>query len=313
MTDLLDRLRLEMTTKGCALRMVSAARIAELEQETAELYARDLINPLLHEKYLQDGYDFGVLRRSPEISSLVIAAAPSRQGQLVFQLDGQSHVFPMPPIIADRMEILRTVKSISADVFAAAGYCTFPVVLPKKSLAAHSGLGKYGRNNLIYIPGLGSFHRLTVFATDYQPEKGDNPEYDTWQAPQMAESCQTCTACRRACPTGAISDERFLLHTERCLGLYNEKPGDFPTWVDPAGHNCVVGCLACQTACPQNRGLTGPVDDLGDFTEEETQLLLSEAPLDHLSTEMKTKLARAGLVNYYSVLARNLRVLLAQH
>lgn len=70
MTDLLDRLRLEMTAKGYALRMVSGARIAELEQETAGLYAKNLIAPLLHDKYLKDGYDFGVLRRSPLARSL---------------------------------------------------------------------------------------------------------------------------------------------------------------------------------------------------------------------------------------------------
>ena len=40
-------------------------------------------------------------------------------------------------------------------------------ILPMKLLAVRSGLAKYGKNNICYINGIGSFTRLEAFYTDY--------------------------------------------------------------------------------------------------------------------------------------------------
>jgi len=67
--------------------------------------------------------------------------------------------------------------------------------------------------------------------------------YQYYGVPQeVYERCQTCQACLRACPTGAIAVERFLVRAERCVTFRNEKPGSvpFPAWVNPTWQNCLA-------------------------------------------------------------------------
>ena len=45
------------------------------------------------------------------------------------------------------------------------------------------------------------------------------------------------------CPTKAIRQDRFLISAEQCLTFFNEKPDDFPEWVNPVWHNCLIGCM----------------------------------------------------------------------
>jgi epoxyqueuosine reductase len=128
----------------------------------------------------------------------------------------------------------------------------------------------------------------------------------------MMEACQKCQACQRACPTGAINTDRFLLHAERCLTFRNEKPGEvpFPDWVVPSWHNCLVGCMHCQRVCPENKELRDTV--VGDyvFSEEETRLLLERVPQEHLPSETLTRLEQLDLIELLDIIPRNLSALL---
>jgi epoxyqueuosine reductase len=181
-----------------------------------------------------------------------------------------------------------------------------PAVLPEKLLVVRSGLGAYGRNNVSYVPGLGSFYRPIVLYSD-----APCPE-DQWHDLQMLERCQSCVACRRACPTGAITAGRFVLRAGRCLTLHNERATEvpFPAWIDPAAHNCLVGCLHCQRVCPENREIWSRVVDGATFTEEETALLREGVPLDQLPATTLDKLQQSGLVDLWQTLPRNLSALL---
>jgi len=91
-----------------------------------------------------------------------------------------------------------------------------------KFLAVRSGLARYGRNNITYVDGMGSLYRLSAFLSDL-PYSGD-----CWTEPQMHDRCDDCSACIRACPTDAIPQHRFLLHSERCITFHNETRGPFP-------------------------------------------------------------------------------------
>ena len=128
----------------------------------------------------------------------------------------------------------------------------------------------------------------------------------------MMERCQTCQACLRNCPTGAITGERFLLHAERCITFHNEEPGDvpFPAWMDPSWHNCLVGCLHCQSICPENKDVLAWIEDGAEFTAHETALLLDGVSLDRLPATTAEKLQHWDLVDLVDVLPRNLKVLL---
>ena len=101
-------------------------------------------------------------------------------------------------------------------------------VLPYKRLAVQSGLAKYGRNNIAYVDGMGSWCKFISFLTNIPSDS------NSWrEQPVMADMCENCDFCINSCPTGAITKDRFLLLREKCIG---------------GG-----GCSACQDICPMNR------------------------------------------------------------
>lgn len=178
---------------------------------------------------------------------------------------------------------------------------------PVKAVAARLGLVRYGRNNVTYTPGLGSYVQICCFLTDAALPTTDR----TVHAPALLDECTSCGICASACPTGAIDGERVLLHAERCLTCLNENTGAWPSWLPAAAHHCLLGCLYCQQACPVN----GPLEvvDTGlEFSEEESRSLLvaGEGGSGRAETGIRFKLAWLGQPYAEPVLGRNLRALL---
>lgn len=180
---------------------------------------------------------------------------------------------------------------------------------PLKSVAVRLGLAAFGRNNITYVPGFGSYHQLVGCATD--AELGPAPTARR-SGPELCAECEKCTACRRGCPTGAIGEDRILLHAERCLTYFNEFPGPWPVWLQAEVHHCLVGCLVCQQVCPQNAGLLRFETLPEVIPADETARILRGAADDYLQWErVKARLEATGLVGYETVISRNLRALRA--
>jgi epoxyqueuosine reductase len=167
-----------------------------------------------------------------------------------------------------------------------------------------SGLASYGRNNITYVEGWGSYVRLTGFYSDLPCERRE------WREPAAMKACEHCRACVNACPSGAIGEGRFLLEAERCITLYNEEAPDFPAWIDREWHNSLIGCMICQDVCPANSANVDWLEGDIEFSEEETALILKGGPPEGLPRELVMKLEAADLLVAYEVLPRNLRVLL---
>jgi epoxyqueuosine reductase len=151
---------------------------------------------------------------------------------------------------------------------------------------------------------MGSYHRLTVFATDL-PCK-----YDPWQNLQILERCSKCKACLHNCPTGAISGDNFLIKAERCLTLFNERLAPFPNWIDPKSHNSVIGCMRCQITCPENKEYKSVLVKENFFSETETNLILKGSPFEELPEVLQLKINNLSLKRYYKHLSRNIKVLI---
>ncbi len=209
--------------------------------------------------------------------------------------------------VAESRDVSREeMQACLTDFLSERGYQVRRAYLPDKMLVARSGLARYGKNNITYIPESGSFHRPAAFYSDLPAPGLPLGEH------QMLDMCRNCVACARACPTGAIAQDRFLLRAERCITFLNELPGEFPGWVDPAWHNCVNGCMRCQLACPADRGVWDWAEERDGFDEEETGLILEGAVLDDLPPETRAKLGRLHLDHHIDVLPRNLGVLVLQ-
>lgn len=124
------------------------------------------------------------------------------------------------------------------------------------------------------------------------------------------ERCKTCSICLKMCPTGAISSDRILLKAERCLTFFSEWPAEFPDWLDPSWHHCLVGCLLCQKMCPVDIGLMENIADGCTFSSVETDLILKDIPVRHIPKKTKEKLDELGILEYVGLLGRNLQALI---
>jgi epoxyqueuosine reductase len=175
--------------------------------------------------------------------------------------------------------------------------------LPLKRLAARSGLAAYGKNNIVYVKGMGSFHSLAAYFSDMPCD--DAP----WVDLRPAELCEGCALCADACPTGAIMKGRFLIDNERCLSRFNEGPGAFPDWIPICAHHCLYDCLRCQLSCPMNAEYAGAAIGPIRFDADETEMILRDCPFEDLTLELKRKSLALDLHKWPEGLARNLRVL----
>lgn len=236
--------------------------------------------------------------------SVFVVATRDPQMRFTFTWHKKRAQFLVPPTYLHWRRTDKKVEAALTEILKPKGYGVVPAAVPKKLLAVRSGLAEYGKNNITYVDGLGSFHRLVAFFSDL-PCTGDD-----WLEARMMERCQTCSACIHACPSGAITTERFLLRAERCIVFHNEGDDPFPAWLDPSWHNCLVGCLHCQRVCPEDKDFLGWIEEGAEFSEEETRLLLEGTPLEGLPPETAKKLKQSDLVELLEVLPRNLRVLL---
>lgn len=287
-------------------RIVSIQHLGNLQEEIEEWRKSGSLSEDLYRKYFAS-MDFRVPNDFPEASSLITVAVPRPQTQAVFALNDELSEFIIPPTYFHYQEIPRRVEAVLSEILNQKGYRVARARLPEKLLAMHSGLGSYGKNNICYVPEMGSFLQLVSFYSDLPVQENN------WQESQMMERCQKCSACIHVCPTGAITTERFLIHAERCLTFFNENPGDFPEWIGRSWHNCLIGCMLCQKMCPQNKSFLSWIGEKEEFSQEETILLLKGSSLDNMPPVTVEKLQRLDLVSTdadLNILSRNLRVLL---
>ncbi|MBY9006999.1 MAG: epoxyqueuosine reductase [Candidatus Lokiarchaeota archaeon] len=290
----------KLNTENFQVQIVSANHIKKLEEEIRKLYEHSLINNKIYDFYLKEDHDFSLLNNYPEIKSLIIVASPCYQTKLIFYHKETEYSILLPSNLYMEEKSRRKARTILKRMLEFNGYKIKDAFLPEKLIAVHSGLGLYGKNNLCYINGIGSFHSLALFCSDFECDN------DSWQEIDHLKTCGSCKACLKACPTQAIDEKRFILHAEKCLAFFNENQGMFPEWIDPSSHTCLVGCLKCQLVCPHNRAYINQYDNKVLFSQEETTLLLDGTPLDKLPLQLFEKVKNYGLEKYHVSLSRNL-------
>jgi len=269
-----------------------AGRLAHGELDAA--FFRDELDPLTGGE-LPEG-----------VATVVVVAKPAPAHLVHFRLDGRTVDALLPPTY---VRYRATFEDVRQDLARAGlpGARVEHLGWPVKAVAARLGLVRYGRNNVTYAPGLGSYLQLCGFLTDAEFSAAGRCD----AAPALLDECATCTACVSACPVFAIDEERVLLHGERCLTHLNESPGPWPAGLPASAHNCLLGCLLCQRACPVN-GELEVVDTGVEFSEAETRALLRDgaASEGRGETGVRFKLAWLGQPYAEPVLGRNLRALL---
>ncbi|PCF97177.1 tRNA epoxyqueuosine(34) reductase QueG [Vreelandella nigrificans] len=184
-----------------------------------------------------------------EVESAKVLGQPQRAYVSRYALGRDYH-----KLIRKRLALL--AKKIEQEV-GKIGYRAFVDSAPvmERALAQKAGLGWFGKNAMLLNPKAGSLFFLGELYTDL-PLPIDPPFEH--------EHCGSCSACRTACPTGAIVDDK-VVDSRKCISyLTIELHGAIPIEFRRPMGNRVYGCDDCQLVCPFTRFTRTTQED--DFT-----------------------------------------------
>jgi epoxyqueuosine reductase len=147
----------------------------------------------------------------------------------------------------DHYAELRVALGVIADRLAGAGWRARVLAddnaLVDREAAYRAGLGWYGKNSNLLLPGAGSWFVLGSVVTDAPLATAAEP---------VADGCGACTRCLAACPTAAIVAPG-VVDARRCLAWLLQATGPFPLEFRDALGDRIYGCDDCQEVCPPNR------------------------------------------------------------
>ena len=168
---------------------------------------------------------------------------------------------------------------------------TARVVLDDNALvdraAAHrAGLGWYGKNANVLVPGIGSWVVLGSVLTDAPLPVATAVEPD---------GCGPCRRCLDHCPTGAIVAPG-VVDARRCLAWLVQAGGVFPAEHRVALGDRLYGCDDCQEVCPPSgRAADEPSIDVGSAAiGPSVEIGHRVDVLDLLAADDDTLMARFG-------------------
>lgn len=186
----------------------------------------------------------------------------------------------------DHYADLRAALEQTGEVLRTAGYRTVVKAddnaLVDRNVAWRAGLGWYGKNANLLIPGIGSWVVLGAIVTD--APLAPNPE-------PLADACGTCRRCFDGCPTGAIVAPG-IVDAGRCLAWLVQGPDPIPVEFREALGDRLYGCDDCQDVCPPARFDDGPAAELDSEPSVDLHWLLRAG-----DAELLERLGRFYLAN----------------
>jgi epoxyqueuosine reductase len=140
-------------------------------------------------------------------------------------------------------ELRRGLRVVAAEI-EAAGHRALVFAddnsLVDRAIAHRAGLGWFGKNTNLLVPGSGSYFVLgSIITTAHYPQ----------DASPVSDGCGTCVRCLDGCPTAAIVAPG-VIDGARCLSWVLQKPGPIPVEFREAVHDRIYGCDDCQDVCP---------------------------------------------------------------
>ncbi len=149
----------------------------------------------------------------------------------------------------DHYDDLRQMLDVVAELLRAEGWTARVHLddnnLVDRNVAYRAGIGWYGKNANLLLPGEGSWFVLGSVLTDAPLEPAERP---------LDDGCGPCRRCLDDCPTDAIVAPG-VVDARRCLAWIVQGPGPIPREFREAMGDRLYGCDDCQEVCPPNRGL----------------------------------------------------------
>jgi len=211
--EITDRLYATLRRHGFKSTIVSSSHVMELRRAIRNSRESGLIPEAVYRQYASY-FDRMLTQDASWARSIIVVAIPRPVLEVGFTVDGRRRTALIPPTYEHSID--KVVAAAIESKLTPRGYRALWAMVPVKLLAVRSGLARYGKNNIAYVEGMGSFLRFNAFYSDLPPVS------DTWREPQVLDECTNCSACIKKCPTGAIDPDRFQLRVERCLTFHNE-------------------------------------------------------------------------------------------
>lgn len=118
--------------------------------------------------------------------------------------------------------------------------------LPERYIAALSGIGIIGKNNLLITEKYGSYVFLGEIITDLDMGAEDKTSFSEIL---KFKKCGDCEACYFECPTKSIN--KNVKNPNICLSYLTQKK-QLEEWEISALNGRLFGCDSCQLKCPLN-------------------------------------------------------------
>ncbi|MCE9622162.1 MAG: tRNA epoxyqueuosine(34) reductase QueG [Actinomycetia bacterium] len=181
-------------------------------------------------------------RAVPGAQSVFVAASPYLLADVPRPQGPQARVarYAWVDHYAPLRRALRTVaRRLRADGYRAVAFVDDNSLVDRE-VAHLAGIGWFGKNANLLLPGAGSWFVLgsvvTTAALPLQPEP-------------VADGCGACRRCLDVCPTAAII-EPGVVDAARCLAWVLQKPGVIAPELRELVGDRIYGCDDCQEVCP---------------------------------------------------------------
>ena len=315
------RLKRWSAARGYALAIADVGIVETVRKKLEERKSSGMIDPAFFEENLT-GFRYPEKALPTGSERVMVVAVPSPISILPVTIGGRKIDLRIPPTYIRYNATFRDVLDDLSKHALGPGESAEIFKAPLKSLAVHMGLAVYGRNNITYVAGFGSGHQLCgYFVRTGERTVEGRPRAEGRES--ALERCSSCQACIKACPTGAIRADRFLISAERCFTVFSESHRPIPEGTKPPKRAiCLIGCMECQLVCPENKGRLKTVPSGVEFTAEETeavieagQRLAASVPEPDLAADAEghpafasalAKFERLGMSESLHVMGRNL-------
>ncbi|MFW2380146.1 MAG: tRNA epoxyqueuosine(34) reductase QueG [Acidimicrobiales bacterium] len=176
----------------------------------------------------------------------------------------------------DHYSDLRNALGEMGEVLKLAGYRAVikadDNAIVDRNVAWRAGLGWYGKNSNLLIPGVGSWVVLGCVVTDAPLVRNEVPVQD---------ACGPCRRCIDGCPTGAIVAPG-IVDARLCLAWLVQGPEPIPVELRSALGDRLYGCDDCQEVCPPAKFTAAPEAEPGSETEVDLTWLLNASDAELL-------------------------------
>lgn len=280
-------------------KIISSSHLEFIEDDINAKYKKGIIDEKIYDYYLKY-FNYEYKNKDNQLK-IIITAKPQKISVVIFKHKKRDLKAIIPPTY-----IYTKDRELCFNILRQSFSYVEKAHLPLKLLSAYSGLSVYGKNNITYIPEMGSFVRLDAFLVRYEGER------DNWNKIEIMEECNHCDRCIKNCPRHCISEHNFIIDAGRCITLYSETKGSFEDNGIPVSViNALIGCMRCQIACPVNQPFLKSREVVELFNEEETQMILDDTFRNN--QDLMTKLKTIDLNENEQVISRNLRALMIKN